>query len=427
MSVAFVNAKLVTMAGEGPGASGPATPGRRGDTVVVEGERIASVGDGATKIPPGARVVDAGGRVLMPGFVDCHTHACWAGDRLDEWDLRRSGVGYLDILRAGGGIMSTVRAVRAASESELVDGLLERLDAVLAAGTTTIEVKSGYGLNPSDELKMLRAIRAAAARFRGTVVATALLGHAMDPEEVSRRGEDGYVDWMIREALPAVTAEFPGIAVDAYCESGAWSVEQCIRLFEAARGAGHPLRVHADQFNSLGMVTRAIALGALSVDHLEASTDEDLAALAGSPATFGVVLPICGLHMDDRYARAHRLVESARAGRRVARVAVATNLNPGSAPSGSMPLAIGLAVRKCGLTPAEALLAATAIPARLLGLQDRGVIAPGMRADLLLLAVRDERELAYGFGHGAVAMVMSGGRIVVESAGSGRVAAAKGS
>lgn len=411
MSLAIVNARIVTMAGAGVDAE--SRLGVVQGSVRIEGDRIVEVREGGGGAAGAERVLDARGRVVMPGMVDCHTHACWAGNRLDEWELRRRGAGYLEILKAGGGIMSTVRAVRAASDAELVERLLERLGAMLAAGTTTVEVKSGYGLTPGDELRMLRVIRAAAGRFAGTVVATGLLGHAMDPDQVAQRGEDGYVDWMIREALPAVTAEFPGIAIDAYCEQGAWTVDQCARLFEAARASGHPVRVHADQFNSLGMVGRAIGLGARSVDHLEASTDADIAALgagrnAAGGGPFAVLLPICGLHMDDRYARGRALAEACGAGR----VAVATNLNPGSAPSGSMALAIGLAVRKCGLPPAEAIAAATVNAAGVLGLGDRGRVAPGMRADLVVLRHEDERELAYSMGHGAIGAVICGGRVV---------------
>jgi imidazolonepropionase len=350
-----------------------------------------------TPSPP--QVLDARGRVLMPAFVDCHTHACWAGHRLDEWEQRLKGATYLDILKAGGGIMSTVRAVRAASQAQLEELLKARLAQFLAGGTTTLEIKSGYGLTTQEELKMLRAIRAASLGWPGTVVLTALLGHAMDDDDPRQ------VERTISETLPAITAEFPGIAVDAFCESGAWSVEDTVALLDAARAAGHPVRVHADQFNSLGMTREAVRLRAASVDHLEASTPDDLKALAGS-STFGVVLPACGLHLDGRYANARAFVDAGGA------LALATNCNPGSAPTSSMALAIAAAVRNCGLTPAEAIAATTVNPASLLGLSDRGTIAPGQRADLVLLQHTDERMLAYEVGGNPVDSVVCAGRFL---------------
>jgi imidazolonepropionase len=365
----------------------------QGDVLVADG-KVAAVGE-SLDAPAGAEVVDAAGRVLMPGFVDCHTHACWAGDRLDEWVRKLEGVPYLDILKAGGGIHATVRAVRAATQKQLAAALRDRLGRMLRDGTTTVEVKSGYGLDTENELKLLRAIRRAAAEWSGTVVPTALLGHAVegDPEEYTRK--------VVKETLAEVSREFPDIAVDAFCEQEAWSVEACVRLFEKAR-KHHPIRVHADQFNSLGMVPEAIRLHARSVDHLEASTKADLTALAES-ATFGVVLPATGFHTDQRFARAGFFVDRGGA------LALATNCNPGSSPTHSMPFAIALAVRFCGLRPEEAIAAATVNPARLLGLADRGTIEPGMRADLVLLHHRDERQLAYELGGNPVDLVLCGG------------------
>ncbi len=370
--------------------------------VVIEGERIADICEGGRARAAGAREVEAGGRVLMPGFVDAHTHACWAGDRLDEWEQKRRGASYLEILKAGGGIMSTVRAVRAAPPEALEMSLRSRLRVMLREGTTTVEVKSGYGLSTERELKMLRAIRASSAGREGeawpTVVATALLGHALDP------GQTNFVDRTLHETLPAVHAEFPGVAVDAYCEEGAWSFDDCRRLFERAAGLGHPIRVHADQFNRLGMVEWAAEQGARSVDHLEATTPDGLASLATS-GTFGVALPISGFHTDGRYASLRVFVDAGGA------LVIATNCNPGSAPSSSMPLAIALAVRMGGLSAAEAISACTVNAAALLGFDDRGVIAPGRRADLALLRHRDERMLAYEVGGNPADLVVCGGRI----------------
>ncbi|MBL8763731.1 MAG: imidazolonepropionase [Phycisphaerae bacterium] len=369
--------------------------------VLIEGGVIANIGPQLTppRIPD-VDVVDARGRVLMPAFVDCHTHACWAGARLDEWDQTRRGVPYLSVLASGGGIMSSVRAVRAATRSELAEQLLARLNRCLFSGTGTLEVKSGYGLTSGDELKMLGAIDDAAARFSGRVTSTALLGHAIDP------AQPDFVDRTINETLPLVLAVHPGITVDAYCETGAWSVEDCAHLFERARVQGARCRVHADQFHSLGMVERALTLGLRSVDHLEASTDEDLRRLANAASAFGVMLPACGFHLDGRYGRARTFVDAGGA------LCLATNLNPGSAPCYSISMIIALAVRHMGLSPAEAIVATTANPARLLGLRDRGRIAVGLQGDLLLLSERDERALAYEFGDAPIDRIWIRGRSV---------------
>jgi imidazolonepropionase len=352
-------------------------------------------------------VIDADGRVLMPAFVDCHTHACWAGNRLDEWEMRLKGAAYLDILKAGGGIMATVRAVRAAKGEDLTAALLERLGRMLSLGSAAVEVKSGYGLDARTELKMLEAIASAAKDTSDDfprVVATALLGHAVDADGTGS-SIDAFIERTIKETLPQIHSRFPGVTVDAFCEQGAWSLDATVQLLSAARELGHPVRVHADQFNSLGMLREAVRLGARSVDHLEASTQEDLEFLAQSE-TFGVVLPCSGFHLDRRFADARRLVDAG------GLLALATNYNPGSAPCPSMANAISLAVRFCGLTPAEAIAAATVNAAELLGLTDQGTIVEGQRADLLLLRHTDERMLAFEFGDDPVEMVLLGGQEV---------------
>ncbi|GJM18087.1 MAG: imidazolonepropionase [Phycisphaeraceae bacterium] len=391
----FIRGARVLTMGTGPG---PRRGAALGDLVALDACDIefadgvvTTIGPGLSA-PAGAEVIDARGRVVMPAFVDCHTHACWAGDRLDEWVAKLGGATYLELLEAGGGIMSTVRSVRAASDDLLAESLAERLRTMRAHGTGACEVKSGYGLTTTDELRMLRAVVRAGRETGMPVSPTACIGHAIDP------GEPSFVERTIAETLPAVSAEFPGIPIDAYCEQGAWSLADCLRLFDRAAELGHPARIHADQFNDLGMIPEAVSHGFMSVDHLEASTPEHLRALAES-GTFGVMLPCSGWHTDGRYADGRAYVDAGGA------LAIATNYNPGSSPCGSMATAIALAVRHLGLTPGEAIVASTANPAALLGLEDRGRITVGGRADLVMLRHTDERMLAYEFGMNPVERV----------------------
>ncbi len=408
MSILIRNATLVTMADAPERGRIPTTlHGRQRGDVLIQGgiiERVGDIGRNASAVIE----IDARERVVMPGFVDCHTHACFAGERLNEWDERRRGVEYLEILRRGGGIMSTVRAVRQATRAQLADALLERLRIMLREGTTTVEVKSGYGLTTADELKMLGAIGDAASRWPGTIVATALIGHAIDPEQPD------FVRRTIDETLPAVHGAHSGITIDAYCEKGAWSVDECVELFEKAVALGHPMRVHADQFNSLGTVSHALRLGARSIDHLEASSDDDLAAI-GRSNTVGVGLPACVLHglTNGGTLQAAKLGRVLDAG---GRVAIASNLNPGSSPTSSMPLIVALATRFCGLEPIEAIRGATRTAAEVLALRDRGVLAAGMRADVCMLRHTDPRMLAHDMGGNPVELVVCNGAIVAGTA-----------
>lgn len=399
--LAITNARILTLAGdEGPRrghAMAELAPIERG-TVLIRDGVIEGVGH-SIEIPEDAEPIDANGRVVMPAFVDCHTHACWAGNRLDEWELKQRGATYLQILESGGGIVSTVRAVRNASTEQLTESLIERLGWMLSEGTTACEVKSGYGLSTEDELKMLDAIVLADQNWPGRVAPTACIGHAKDS------AVSDFVDRTIRETLPAVHERYPGVTIDAYTEQGAWSVDETVRLFGAARDLGHPLRIHADQFNALGMLEAAIELGALSVDHLEATGPESLRTLARSQ-TMGVMLPCSGFHVDDRYGDGRGFIDEGGA------LAIATNVNPGSAPCLSMPMAIALATRKMGITAAEAISASTVNGARLLGFSDQGTIAPGQKADLVMLRHRDERQLGYTFAGNHTELVFCDGVIV---------------
>lgn len=442
MITVLTNARVLTL------ANGMPLGARRGEAmkwlgIIDPGEvwiddvsgTIVKLGqaDECGPIPEGAEYIDCRGRVLMPGFIDCHTHACFEGDRLQEWELKLAGATYLEIAARGGGIMRTVTAVHASSEGDLAAGLSERLRHILAEGTTTVEVKSGYGLSMNYELMMLHAIARAGhvpsiplpnpdkqerRRLRDaaknelpklgiTVIPTALIGHTIDSGEYGEFGDgdegaEKFIQHTINETLPAVSAEFPGITIDAFCEKTAWSRAQCQRLFKAAAQRGHPCRVHVDQFNELGLLEDVNTLDLRSVDHLEATSDDSLERLAKTNA-IGVLLPCAGFHTDGRYANGRKLIDSGGA------VALATNYNPGSAPCFSMPMAIALAVRHCGLTPAEAICACTVNAAAVLDLKDRGIIFPGLRADLVVLRHDDERMLAYEFGGRHVDMVFCAG------------------
>ncbi|OHE86520.1 MAG: imidazolonepropionase [Verrucomicrobia bacterium RIFCSPLOWO2_12_FULL_64_8] len=363
--------------------------------VLVDAGKISAVGP-ALQAPADAEVLEANGRVLMPGFVDCHTQACWAGDRLNEWEAELEGGPGRAQPQTDAGLPIIMGAVRAATRKQLAAYLRERLETMLRGGTTTIEVKSGFGLTTEAELKMLRAIQRTAHEWPGTVVPTALLGQGVEG------ADEDHVKMVLKEMLPAVSQEFPGITVDACCDEGAWPVEPCGRLLERARKRSHPIRVQADRFRSLGMVPEALRLGVTSISHLEASTKADLTLLAQSHA-MGVILPGTGFHAGRRQARAGFFVDTGGA------LALATGCNPISAPLQSMPFALALAVRSCGLTPAEAIVAGTVNAAAALGFTDRGTIEPGQRADLILLHHRDERMLAYEVGGNPVDLVICGG------------------
>jgi imidazolonepropionase len=397
----FTNARILTLA-RAATADARETGARRGEAMrdlgvidrgfvhVVDG-RIAAVGAGEPPDAIAAARVPLDGRVLMPAFVDCHTHACWAGERYGEIAQRLAGVPYLDILAAGGGIMSTVRATRDAARRDpsgaaLREALAMRTNAMRRRGTLAIEVKSGYGLDAATEVAMLEAVRTLADRAEregdGFFVPTFLGAHAIDGDE------DTYCARVVEEVLPEAVARFGPIACDAYCEKGAWSPTWTKRLFERAHALGCPLRVHVDQFNELGFLETALEMGARSVDHLEATAREGLIRVARSKTT-AVLLPGCGLTLDGRYANGRVLVDEGAA------VAIATNCNPGSSPIVSMPLVIALAARFCGLTHAEAITAATYNAACVLGLEhETGSIEVGKRAHLVALPTNDERALA---------------------------------
>jgi imidazolonepropionase len=330
--------------------------------------------------------VDGRGLCAVPGLVDCHTHACFAGDRVDEFALRASGASYEELHARGGGIMSTVRATRAASEDELLDAVTRHRAWMRRAGTTTFEGKSGYGLDLETELASLRAIRGAGG------VPTWLGAHAVPPEFDDA---DAYLDFALSDVLPraAELAE----AADVFVERGAFDAAQARRYLEACRAAGLALHLHGDQFTEQGAVELAIELGARSIDHLEATGAEGVRALAASDVV-GVLLPASALFLGRPMPPARALVDGGGA------VALATDFNPGSAFCESLPLVCSLAATQLKLSPAEALSACTVNAAHVLGRAARiGRLQPGYRADVLLLDAPDWRYLAYHLGGNVVA------------------------
>jgi imidazolonepropionase len=333
--------------------------------------------------------VDGRGLCAIPGLVDCHTHACFAGDRVEEFAMRAGGASYEELHAAGGGIMSTVRATRRAGEQALADAVRKHRGWMLRAGTTTFEAKSGYGLDRETELASLHAVKAAGG------VPTWLGAHAVPPEFDNA---DAYLDFALADVLPdaAEIAE----AADVFVERGAFDVAQARRYLTACAGAGLRLRLHGDQFTEQGAVPLAIELGARSVDHLEATGDEGIAAL-GKSDVVAVLLPASALFLGRPMPRGRALVDEG------AIVALATDFNPGSAFCESLPLVCSLAATQLRLSPAEALAACTVNAAHVLARSDRrGRLAPGYGADVTLLEAPDWRYLAYHLGGNLVAGVI---------------------
>jgi imidazolonepropionase len=366
--------------------------------VLCEKGKIAAVG-AMRELPRLAGEVeelDGSGLSAIPGLVDCHTHACFAGDRVAEFALRAAGASYEELHAAGGGILSTVRATRAAGEDALASAVERHRGWMLRAGTTTFEAKSGYGLDLDTELAQLRAIRRAGG------VPTWLGAHAIPPE-FEDEGGDAYVDFLLAEVLPeaARLAE----AADVFLERGAFDAAQARRYLVACRDAGLPLRLHGDQFTEAGAIPLAVELGARSVDHLESTGPTGVAELAASEV-IAVLLPVSALFLGRPMPPGRALVDAGAA------VALATDFNPGSAFCESLPLVCSLACTQLGLSPEAALVACTVNAAHVLGRADRkGRLAAGFDADLVLLEAADWRHLAYHLGGDVVSTVVVNGRI----------------
>jgi imidazolonepropionase len=381
--------------------------------VAIDDGRIAAVGRSADILAqfPSAATFDATGHVVLPGFVDPHTHLVWAGDRAAEFEMRLAGKSYMEILEAGGGILSTVKATRGATVKELVAQTHPRAWQAFLHGTTTMEVKTGYGLEPDSELKQLEAILALDAEGPLSLAPTFLGAHAVPPE-FQDRAED-YVDLLCDTMLPAVKAWWADHAagrplpfVDVFCERGAFDLAQSRRILTAAKRLGFPLKIHADEFENLGGAALAAELGAASADHLVRTSGADIKALAATD-TVAVSLPATpfGLNEPD-YTPAKQILEAG------GLLALASDINPGTAWGESMQFILALACRKLGLTPAQAIAAATINAAAAIDRADEiGSLDVGKQADLLILSVSDYRHLGYRFGTNLVAYVLKAGRV----------------
>ena len=410
-------AQVVTCAG------GPKRGAALGDAgviadgaVAVDGGLIVAAGPSAAVRARyrGRRELDATGKVICPGFVDCHTHLVFGGERVAEFERKLAGVTYQELLAAGGGILSTMRATRAAPPTRLLADAHARLDAMLRLGTTTVEIKTGYGLDTAHEMKLLAAIAELAGATLLDIVPTLLAAHAVPPEFAGQ--PDAYVQHVVAEIIPAARAwwersPFPvaGIPLfnDVFCEAGVFDRAQSRAVLEAGLRHGLRPKVHADEFVALGGTGLAVALGAISADHLDVTPAGDVAALARSE-TIAVLLPAVNFHLGSHhYANARAFVEAGAA------IALATDFNPGSAPALSLPLVMAIACRYQKLLPAEVMNAATINAAHAIGLGDRvGSIEPGKQADLLLVDAPDYRHLVYWLGPNLVEGVVKRGRVM---------------
>lgn len=380
--------------------------------IAIDGGRIVAIGSGPAlrAAYSGATTLDAAGHCVIPGFVDPHTHLPWMGDRADEFERRLAGASYMEIMAAGGGIMSTVRATRQATVDELVAANLPRLQRMLAYGTTSAEAKTGYGLETASELKQLEAMRALQQQQPVELSYTFLPAHAVPAEYAG--DTDGYVELVVAEMLPAGARwmEEHGVVLfcDVFCEEGAFDLEQTRRILEAAQALGYGLKVHADEFAALGGTALAVALGAVSADHLVQTPAADIQAL-GEGETVAVALPGTpfGLAEPD-YTPAAAILAAGGA------LALASDLNPGTTWCESIQMVIALACRYMGLTPAQALAAATRNAAYAIGRGDEvGSLEPGKQADLLILDEPDYRCLGYRYGTNLVRAVIKKGELVI--------------
>jgi imidazolonepropionase len=392
--------------------------------VVVRDERIVAAGTTAELRAsyPNEPTLDASGCVLMPGFVDPHTHVIWGGDRANEFEMKMAGAKYLDILAAGGGIISTVRATRTASIETLIAQTRPRLLRMFAHGTTTVEAKTGYGLQTATELRLLKALLALDDETPLDLSFTFLGAHAIAPEY--RDDPQGYTDLVCNTMLPMLkewwgthAPRLPLPFVDVFCENQAFDLKQSEQVLGKAQELGFPLKIHADEFDNLGGAALAARLGAASADHLVRTSDADIAAL-GRSDTVAVALPCTPFGLAEKeYTPARKLIEAD------AMLALATDCNPGTSWNESMQMAVALACRYMRVTPAEAIAAATVNAAHAIRRSDTiGSIEPGKQADMLILSVPDYRHLGYRYGTNLVRQVIKRGQVYSVDVGYYRTA-----
>ena len=396
MTILLTNTTLATMI-DGYGLIKNAAVALRGDAIAWAGP-VADLPVEFAALP----VHDLGGRLVTPALIDCHTHIVFGGDRAAEFEMRLNGASYEDVARAGGGILSTVTATRAADEANLLQQALGRADQIIAGGAGTIEIKSGYGLTIADELKMLRVARAVAQARPVHVITTHLAAHAVPPEFKGRAAE--YIDAVVIPSLRAAHDLGLVDAVDGFCEGIAFSPAEIERVFTVAAELDLPVKLHAEQLSDLKGAVLAARFGALSADHLEYLGPDGIAALAAS-GSVAVILP--GAFYTLRETQSPPIAALRAAG---VPMAVATDCNPGSSPITSLTLAMNMACTLFRMTPLEALQGVTLHAARALGLQDRGKIAPGLRADLAIWDANHPAELSYRIGATPLHARIFGGR-----------------
>ncbi|MCL4530225.1 MAG: imidazolonepropionase [Chloroflexi bacterium] len=392
--------------------------------VILRDEKIIAVGttDELRASYKDEPTLDASGCVVMPGFVDPHTHLIWAGDRANEFEMKMAGKPYLDILAAGGGIISTVRQTRAASIESLIAQTRPRLFRMFAHGTTTVEAKTGYGLQTATELRLLKALLALEDECPIDLAITFLGAHAIAPEY--KDNPQGYTDLVCDTMLPTVqqwwqthAPRLPLPFVDVFCEDRAFTLEQSRQILTQARSLGFPLKIHADEFDNLGGASLAVELGAASADHLVKTSDADIAALAKSD-TVAVSLPCTPFGLaEHEYTPAKKIIEAG------GMLALATDCNPGTSWNESMQFAIALACRYMGLTPAQAIAAATINAAHAIRRSEMiGSIEEGKQADLLILSVPDYRHVGYRYGTNLVKQIVKRGHVYSVDVGYYRTA-----
>jgi imidazolonepropionase len=415
MATLILNAsEILTMAGpDGPraGADKGALGALRDGAVLIDKGLIVAAGPKpivlTNPLAKGAKILSAEGRVLMPGFVDAHTHPVFHGMRLDDFEARLAGKSYAEIAQRGGGILSTVNGVRGSKEADLAAGLRMRALDFIASGTTTIEGKSGYGLDLDNELKQLRVLRAVSARGPLEIVATFLGAHAVPPEFKGRKDE--FVERVCETMIPRVGEEKLAVFVDLFCEKGWFDLADLARIAAAGAKAGLKLKIHSEQLSRMGSLKAAVALGAVTADHLDCVEESDLPALSNGK-TVACLVPGSNYFLGKPYPPARRLLDSGAA------VAIATDFNPGTCPCFDMRMIVSIACTQMKMSPAEALVSATINGAHAAGLgATHGSLEAGKAADIVCFDAEDHRELAYWFGAPKTRWVMKRGEVVYKA------------